>query len=723
MTSEFVRQEATADLRRETEQRLKQDEEKLKFFQDIVNHLTDTSNRMEPLLDTCLQRLDDLQSSIGPIYTNTAALTRAQENIQQVSKLLEPIERYYALSGTANKIIQCGPSQQLNNYLDTLKEIEEAIRYFEENNPENPERAVLTSLRDRGHNLLIEEFNTILENHSCPLRKQYLDEHTEEQLQNIKSDVFLQELPTPDICLSPETCITLKTISEWMMFSANYEEDCIQVTTNLRRNVVEGTLSFLDKRTMKTMVGQGQQSHTNSPLHAMKKGMLQRTSSVLRIRKQSQHSFAHGKLMLSNAKEPTSDAYEKGTEPLLHLLDTCLVCLRHESAVLDSFFPRRHQTTVLSALAQYAFEVVCNAIKDLILDTKEKNEQQQYFSTLSAIDVFHRLYLLKVHFFAVFDRCSKANLTEKYHQISLDPHYPDSLADTVRMTLLSFQESVSIDPAQKLPKDGTVHELTSRGMKFVGGLLDYCEGAASALVRNGHASGTEMILWVSDDEAVAVILDWISSGNFAIYYTAYIHALQALFGDIEIDSTSFSELLAMCSEAIQVAKEQYQRRTWERMMEALVVDSISGPLSKREKDVIKDRYTRFNEELERIQTMQQDFAIPNKELQKELIEANIDLVLPRFRTFHETYSTSGFSQKNPHRYIRYSPDDVERIIRCLLGGNHYASHQSRPSLKQFADGIIAIDTSPRSQSTCRNNKFNGNASTDNGGVSRRICKS
>lgn len=31
-----------------------------------------------------------------------------------------------------------------------------------------------------------------------------------------------------------------------------------------------------------------------------------------------------------------------------------------------------------------------------------------------------------------------------------------------------------------------------------------------------------MILWVSDDEAVAVILDWISSGNFAIYYTAYI---------------------------------------------------------------------------------------------------------------------------------------------------------------------------------------------------------
>lgn len=48
------------------------------------------------------------------------------------------------------------------------------------------------------------------------------------------------------------------------------------------------------------------------------------------------------------------------------------------------------------------------------------------------------------------------------------------------------------------------------------------------------------------------------------------------------------------------------------MQEALVVDSISGPLSKREKDVIKDRYTRFNEELERIQTMQQDFAIPNK---------------------------------------------------------------------------------------------------------------
>ena len=45
---------------------------------------------------------------------------------------------------------------------------------------------------------------------------------------------------------------------------------------------------------------------------------------------------------------------------------------------------------------------------------------------------------------------------------------------------------------------------------------------------------------------------------------------------------------------------------------ALTVDAVSKPMTKKERDTIKERYTVFNEEMERIQSLQQEFSIPNK---------------------------------------------------------------------------------------------------------------
>ena len=52
-----------------------------------------------------------------------------------------------------------------------------------------------------------------------------------------------------------------------------------------------------------------------------------------------------------------------------------------------------------------------------------------------------------------------------------------------------------------------------------------------------------------------------------------------------------------------------------------------------------------------------------------MTEANLELVLPRFVEFDNAYRASGFSQKNPHKYLRLSPDVVERMLKALLSGD------------------------------------------------------
>ncbi|EGD83071.1 hypothetical protein PTSG_03709 [Salpingoeca rosetta] len=700
MSAEFERRnDGVADLRHKTQQRLKHDEEKLRFYQENVKNLSQATDRMENLLSSFLQRLEDLQHSIEPVYEETSVLTRARDNIEQVSELLSGVERYYRLAHVAQKRLDRGPSYELEEYIDTVKEMDEAIAYFEDNNANNPELSRLRTMRKRSHDALIQEYGEVLERYSLPLEEAEILALIDSQTQLRLAAVPPHEAPEVHTSLSTETITTLKTLAEWMIITSTHADECVDITARVRRVPMELTLAGLapDNRPS-TPAGRSRQGLAGTPARAAKKvqGVLHRTSSLLRksrvdsIRRHSQIMGSPGRATQPDADRTATDAYEKGTEPLLEFLDVCLACLRHEHATLCAFLPRRYCARVLSDVCDQTLDTLLLKLRKLTTATGMQSSQHQYFSTLAAFDVLRRLHALAPYFVAVFDATDTSEHRRRFFQAQLD------LAAVVRAVLLGFQDSVSSDPpAHKLPEDGTVHELTSRSIKFVVSVMEYHEAAASVLAHKQSANADRGMHWIAGTEAKVTLTNWLSSVLTALkdnlelkartyedptilnvfLMNNYAYIVSALKGNVfetHVTEETLRELVVHFEELVETAKDLYLKTTWETLLGALKVEAVSTPLSKRERDMIKERYTTFNTELERIQALQQEFAIPSQALREELTQTNLDTVLPRFVAFNNAYSTSGFSQKNPHKYLRFSPDDVERMLKALLGGDDMA---------------------------------------------------
>ena len=63
---------------------------------------------------------------------------------------------------------------------------------------------------------------------------------------------------------------------------------------------------------------------------------------------------------------------------------------------------------------------------------------------------------------------------------------------------------------------------------------------------------------------------------------------------------------------IEEAIKQYRDATWRDVLTNLAVEPVSGTLSKKERDAIKEKYTAFNEAFESILATQRELSIPSR---------------------------------------------------------------------------------------------------------------
>ena len=63
---------------------------------------------------------------------------------------------------------------------------------------------------------------------------------------------------------------------------------------------------------------------------------------------------------------------------------------------------------------------------------------------------------------------------------------------------------------------------------------------------------------------------------------------------------------------IEEAVKQYRDATWRDVLTNLAVEPVSGALSKKERDAIKEKYTAFNEGFESIMATQRELNIPSR---------------------------------------------------------------------------------------------------------------
>uniref|UniRef100_A0A8C2C2W8 Exocyst complex component 7 n=1 Tax=Cyprinus carpio TaxID=7962 RepID=A0A8C2C2W8_CYPCA len=243
------------------------------------------------------------------------------------------------------------------------------------------------------------------------------------------------------------------------------------------------------------------------------------------------------------------------------------------------------------------------------------------------------------------------------------------------------------DKEYNMPKDGTVHELTSNAILFLQQLLDFQETAGAMLASQESSSSASSY---SSEFSRKLLSTYIYKvlGNLQLNLSnkAKVYedpALRAVFlhnnYNYILKSLEKSELIQLVAvthkkvegsyrELIEQEIQNYQR-SWLRVTEHLTERNIPAlqpgtKLKDKERQIIKDKFKGFNDGLEELCKIQQGWAVPDKEQRDAIRQAQKRVVSEAYRAFLQCANIS--FTKNPEKYHRYSAEQVEEMIDKLF---------------------------------------------------------
>ena len=112
----------------------------LEKFKELLTKSNQQTKSMCSILSHFDERLSKLEETIQPVYRETGNLQEQQENIMTTLDHLDYVIKFYTVASEVEETVATGPiNGRLDAYLECLDRLQEAIKYFEDKNPESPE--------------------------------------------------------------------------------------------------------------------------------------------------------------------------------------------------------------------------------------------------------------------------------------------------------------------------------------------------------------------------------------------------------------------------------------------------------------------------------------------------------------------------------------------------------------------------------------------------------
>uniref|UniRef100_A0A0B6Z8K7 Exocyst complex component 7 n=1 Tax=Arion vulgaris TaxID=1028688 RepID=A0A0B6Z8K7_9EUPU len=169
---------------------------------------------MVSILNSFEDRLQNLEKTIVPVYSETENLRRRQENIEKTTHTLDSVLSYYHTAKDVEETVKEGPAaSDLETYMSYLEKVIKAKKYFEVHSPNSKEFRDIERIFEDGKEALHHEFKSLLNRHGRPLPPIVILDllNTDEELSSIEIDtnMTLEQLPEKVIA-------DLRTISKWL---------------------------------------------------------------------------------------------------------------------------------------------------------------------------------------------------------------------------------------------------------------------------------------------------------------------------------------------------------------------------------------------------------------------------------------------------------------------------------------------------------------------------
>ncbi|XP_024140381.1 exocyst complex component 7 isoform X9 [Oryzias melastigma] len=683
ISSRMIPIEDASARKREIEEKLKQEQETLSFIRENLEKSDQLTKGMVSILSSFESRLMQLENSIIPVHKQTENLQRLQENVDKTLSCMDHVISYYHVAKDTDRIIREGPAGRLDEYLACIAKIQKAVEYFQDNNPDSPELNTVKARFEKGKELLEAEFRSLLTRYSKPVPPiLILDTISVDEELEVQEEVVLEHLP--EAVLQDIICIT-----GWLVeFGRN--QDFMNVYFQIRSNQLDRSIKGLKEHFRKNSASSGvlyspavQTKRKDTPTKKVPKrpGTIRKAQNLLK--QYSQHGL-DGKKGGSNLTplEGKDDVLDIEIDSYIHCISAFVKLAQSEYALLTEIIPEHHQKKTFDSLIQEALDNLMLEGDNIVSAARRAIMRHDYSAVLTIFPILRHLKMNK----SDFDSTLQGTAASTKNKL---PTLITSMETIGAKALEEFADSIKNDPDKEynMPKDGTVHELTSNAILFLQQLLDFHETAGAMLASQESSSATNY----SSDFNKRLLSSYICKvlGNLQLNLLSKSKvyedsALSAIFlhnnYNYILKSLEKSELIQLVTvtqkraeasykELIQQQIEFYQR-SWLKVTEHLTDRNMpvlqpGMKLKDKERQVIKDKFKGFNDGLEELCKIQKGWAIPDKDQRDFIRQAQKRVVSEAYRAFLQRCTNISFT-KNPEKYHKYRPEEVEEMIEKLF---------------------------------------------------------
>ncbi|XP_054831912.1 exocyst complex component 7 isoform X5 [Eublepharis macularius] len=645
--------EEASTRRREIEEKLKQEEETLSFIRESLEKSDQLTKNMVSILSSFESRLMKLENSIIPVHKQTENLQRLQENVEKTLFCLDHVISYYHVAKDTEKIIREGPTGRLEEYLGCMAKIQKAVEYFQDNNPDSPELNTVKLLFEKGKESLESEFRSLMTRHSKPVPPiLILDLISIDEEMETQEDVTLEHLPE-------SVLQDIIRISGWLV-EYGRNQDFMNVYYQIRSSQLDRSVKGLKEHFRKNS------SSSGVPYSPAVQNKRKDTPTKKPIKRPGRDDMLDVEI----------DAY-------IHCVSAFIKLAQSEYQLLTEIIPEHHQKKTFDSLIQESLDNLMIEGDNIVSAARKAIMRHDYSAVLTIFPILKHLKQTKPE----FDQVLQGTAASTKNKL---PSLITSMETTGAKALEDFADNIKNNPDKEynMPKDGTVHELTSNAILFLQQLLDFQETAGAMLASQETSSSASSY---SSEFSRRLLSTYICKvlGNLQLNLLSKSKvyedpALSAIFlhnnYNYILKSLEKSELIQLVAVTQKTAERSYRehieqqiltyQRSWLKVTDYisernLPVFQPGVKLKDRERQVIKERFKGFNDGLEELCKIQKAWAIPDMEQRDKIRQAQRNIVQEIYAAFLNRYGNVPFT-KNPEKYIKYRVEQVGEMIEKLF---------------------------------------------------------
>jgi len=597
-----------------------------------------------------------------------------------------------------------------------MAKLKDALDYFSTNNPGSLELENVGSLNTAGGNALSREFSEQLKKYSRPVAAIELinslsgnDSVSGDEISRASSDDFNSITHFPE-----DVHNSLILISEWLC--NNDKGEYMNVYASIRGNLMKKSLEQLRDHQRNCSGGsQGRYVSPNqtrkfaSPAAATALNQESTTPTSRKLTSQSrklQSAFNKRMSSMSTKIEARTGYTIPGRRSLappgmeesagdfeVDLFLTTISGLQRlmgsEQQLMVGIIPVQFKKKVFELITRDSLNLAIKEGETITARVRKSISNYDFEGVMMLFHVLRHMNSLKPQFDKTLDGCDPAVRT-KYNSL----HY--GLQTTGTIALEGFIEGIRTDGTtrERMPRDGTVFQLTANIMRYLENLIDYIDTIADILGQDAAYNQAIIKLprrIIPSDRPQALLglyvkkvlvqLNLTLVNKSDTYPDAFLKAIFRLNNNIHIlRSITGSGLLDLLELAAPECEENYEEmiteqkrvysQSWETLLQyiwsvetdvPLPILMAPGKLSDKYCKIIKDKFSGFNGEIEEITSTQKRYSIPDVELRESLKRDNKEYILPKYNSFYEKYVNVNFT-KNTEKYIKYTPAQVSGLI-------------------------------------------------------------